>query len=310
MKNQRVILLIGLGLCIFGSCVTEVPGFEYPSQASNSIYIESVIHPGKKPEVKVSSAVEAFGYFEPEVQTNQDVKAELIYSDGKILLDYDSTLNAFTSNSVEVKEGISYSLNITPYNDQFLKSAFAQTQVPISVDFEEMELLNSYSYLVESNVWQRIYEVKLTLPQNVDSKYFLLKPVDRVIYRDFGVLQYVNEFESYTITDILNDQPGLNMTPDFHAVLVNRNGNPNLNEVELNINLDVLYSNLNQYHRHIYFELWNLTEDLYKHYYSGGYSSEYNHTSFTEPIVEYTNVENGYGIFSSAAITLDSVLVQ
>jgi len=139
--------------------------------------------------------------------------------------------------------------------------------------------------------------------------YYMLLPVGRIIGQDLTVRTYTSDFDTYTINSIEDKPNDFDVIMDGNGLLMDFSKGETTRNLEMNISLDENRIKTLFLQRHIYFNLQNITEEYYKYLKSGGGVATYNGTSFVEPIIEYTNIEDGLGIYGGAAVTLDSLLI-
>lgn len=298
--------------CIVMGCSEYVDGAEYTLDQEEQLYIHSILTTDDNPMVIVKSAVPAYTDKEPQVFTDEDVEVSMVIDgDGKLFLDYDYELGGFTTNAINNIEGNKYSLNINTL-EEGIKSSYSQTTVPYKDEFDELEVLEDYSFVLpgSSEGFQEFsYDVSFKLPYDLKGDYYMIQPVGRVIKQDLNVRTFTSDFDTYTINSVVNKPNHYSLTSSGKAILADFTNIDDGRFLEMNITLDANFQKSNRLQRHIYFYLYNITRDTYRYWLSGA-DSEYSETSFVEPIIEHTNIQNGLGIFGSAAISLDSVYIN
>lgn len=316
---RYIILIICISLCAIG-CYTDIDGSAFNIDGTSKTYVRSVMENGENPFVSIAETVPAYsGEDLPEMLTDQDVEVSiLVNSEVKYFLDYDFEQGGFTHENLVGRENQNYAINIEQVGNPEIKSNFAATTIPVEDNFETLEVVEDKSYFLPGGdpdseglrPIKLIYEVEVTLPEELAGDFYLIEPVGRVIKRDNTSTFHTTDFDSYTINAIHDKANNFDLTLDGKSVLGQFNQSFTERTLSMNITLDRITILDNFVHNHVYFKLHNITEDYYKYIKSGGIVGSYTGTSFVQPIIEYTNIENGRGIFGGSAMTLDSTRIN
>ncbi len=300
-------LFIGVILCN-SACVTPVDGNELVEDAGTIIYVESVLKNNEYPSVSIKSAESAYSGRIPTILSDQEVEVSIGTSDWTRTLDYSD--EKFTLTDFKLAEGIDYSLNVIHKNNQEIKSAYSKVEIPFKERFSEIQFIEDHNAEATIGYYNYSYDVSVTFKEESNGDYYLVLPVSRNVSFDNTIVQYNNEYNPYTVNEIYNAPNGMRITNDSQGLLIDLQKS-NENSVMFNISIDgnQFGFNGNRLQKHVYFYLWNITEDYYKYLKSGGGFISASNT-IIEPVIEHSNIDNGGGILGGAAITLDSIAIQ
>ncbi len=312
--TKHILLLLCISVCAV-SCYTDIDGSVYNSDVESVLYVSSVMTTDEHPVVTVKSAVPAFGDEEPEVFTGNHVEVSLIVDNSaEFQLVYDEKAEGFTTKDVIGTELSNYQVTIDPIFDTPINAVYSETDILLKDNLDGMELIDNKSYQLPNTgnglfPFRYIYDVSFTMPGELKGDYYMLLPVGRIIGQDLDVRTYTNDFDTYTINSVVEKPNDFDVIMDGNGLLMDFSNGETTRTLQMNISLDENRVKTLFLQRHIYFSLQNITKDYYMYLKSGGGVATYNGTSFVEPIIEYTNIEDGLGIYGGAAVTLDSLLI-
>lgn len=310
-RNQYilfVVFIITLGLV---GCDSPVAGTDFVPDIGTEIYVESLLTNSEHPSIIVKSAESAYTDRIPKILTDEKVEVSIGISDGgNIPLNYDFENKVFTTDEFSINSGEEYRLNVDYIDNPEIKSAFSKTSVPLKENFSNLEFLKNYNAELTVGFFHYSYDVAVTLRDQISGNFFLIEPVSRAVIKEGDTRNYNREYNPYTIDDLYNPFKGVRILNDASSLLVDFT-NESERTLSFRISLDgnAIGFNPNRIQEHVYFNLWSISEDYYKYLKSGGGSPSQLGT-IIEPIIEYSNIDNGRGIFGGGSMIIDSIAIQ
>lgn len=313
MKLNHLILffICYVSLCI-SACVTPIDGGKYVDDEGTSLFIESILTHDEKPVVSVKTAESAYSGRTPEYLTDENVEVSIGISDGgSISLDYDFDNKIFTTDEFTVLQGKDYRLNVEHIDNPEIKSAYSTAIVPLKENFSKLDFVNNHNANLSIGPFHYAYDVAITLNADLQGDYYLIQPVSRAVIQDETIRNYNLEYNPYTIDRLYDPSNSVEITNDAIGLLADLEDDVDTRTLSFRISLNGNEYNFgdNRVQEHVYFYLYNITEDYYKYLKTGG-GSVISSTTIVEPEVVHWNIQNGLGIFGGAAMTIDSVAIQ
>lgn len=283
------------GLLLFSSC--EQDAFFDVENGHTKLYAFSEITTSDKIKVVVNVAPGLNTddkYFYPK---QADAQVTLL-KDGKVLEDpgfrYISREKAFISQgSFRPEPGVEYGLHISLKKDTEIESITASTIIP-QPNFIDKYLLETYN-TTQVNKDSKELEINLDVALNeTEHRYFIMKPFFR---NDLG------ERENLLVKEVREGKEGC-YNSSFSGLLVNSA------KVQGDISLTLVSEHLvpiNSDISEINFELLTITEDAYNYYRSFAKQMVAQSVSLAEPVISYSNFENGLGLFTGFSSTINTI---
>lgn len=195
-------------------------------------------------------------------------------------LSYNTLLQQYTNSSIHLHEGDKIKLNVNTTIGN------AETEVIIPSKIEILSL-DTFPHFDNSGNKQGI-EIKLSFKDPSTTKDYY------ILYTQNG--SYLN-----TIGYEEND-PAIEEL--YNRLFIN---DLTFNGKQKNISF-IFYNNYDMYPSNmLYIYLMHVDENYYKYAYSVYKQQEGNNSPFSEPVIAYNNIKNGYGIGGAANIYKDSI---
>lgn len=197
-----------------------------------------------------------------------------------ITLSYNNFLKQYTNSSISLHEGDQIKLNVN--------TSIGNAEVEVTIP-SKIKILNidTFPHFDNSGNKQGI-EIKLSFNDPSASKDYY------IIYTQNG--SYLN-----TISYEGNDPAIEEINNRLFISDLTFNGK------QKNISL-IYYNNYDMYSSNIlYIYLMHVDENYYKYAYSAYKQQESDNSPFSEPVIVYNNIKNGYGIVGTANIFKDSI---
>ncbi len=281
MKNLLYILF----LASFASCVDDLGTGQ--SSEPDKMVVNAEVTPGDHIEFFVSTSVDISTGGQPFRPVKGEAIFDLTDQDGEVDVEYDEEEKRWRTNRVyEPESGFEYNLSITlPGKD--IKKAESFTKVPFAVDITNATL--DVSTIAQG---ENQYEVTLELgaPVELPAYYRLAAFTDEELQ---------NEVE---ITKVLTNANASENLNHHHGMIIDESkldGNKITVSLSSSVNLEKLYFDFN-----------TVNEDYYKYHVSLSRSSGSAGSPFTEPIVDYSNIQNGIGLFGAYSSSSYELLLK
>ncbi len=158
-------------------------------------------------------------------------------------------------------------------------------------------------------------EVKIKFIDNgAEANYYLFK-IKRPIYNNGAVIQYdgvycVKSNDVDIERPANNDPSDVNSCLDREFLMLDNNFNGSTKTITLFINSNELAVYTNPFNNKKYksiVEINNISKNYYNYRKSKQTYRDNEDNPFSEPVLVYSNVNNGYGIFSSFTIAIDTI---
>ncbi len=293
---MKQLIYLFLGLLLVCSC--EQDAFFEVKDGDSKLYAFSEITTDNKIKVIVNLAPglnTEDEYFYPKQQDAQ----VLLLRDGEVLENpgfrYIAREKAFISQgSFRPEAGVEYGLKISLKNDMDVKSIVGKTTIPESNFITE--------YLVQSYKTQGIskdfidFEIEMSIPvEQTTDQYFVLKP----FYRNSN-----GEREALVVKEILSSNEGMYFSSVNEGLLIDADKISEdislslVNAQQVPVTYDV---------SEITFELRTITAEAYTYFKTYARQMSSQTASLSEPVISYSNFENGLGLFSGYASTINHI---
>jgi len=286
--NKHLYILATLlvsSLCFTG-CWRDIDGGDLVGDNGTLIYVESILKSDESPSVVVKSAESAYSGRTPSILTDDEVEVSIGTSDWSRVLDFDKASQDFSLEGFKTFEGVDYRLNIIHKENEAIKSAFSKVVVPLKEKFSDLNFIEDYNAQSTIGYYNYSYDVAVSFKEESNGDFYLVLPVSRKVAKEGTIIQYDDEYNPYIINELYDAPRGARITNDSHGLLVSLQDTDE-RTIAFNVSLDGnLYGfNDNRLQKHVYFYLWNITEDYYKYIKSGGESTLTSNTLIGNPII-------------------------
>ncbi len=280
--EQTKLTLTSLSVCLlllFSSCEKDadfvVPGGE------SKLFVISEITDGEKIQVSVSTSI--------GVNTEDDFmypvqgEAKVILHENGIPLEnpgfrYIPSQKAFVSQGAFRPEiGVEYGLEVKMNDEISLKPIYAETVIPEPTVLGEIQLLN-----LQNDGGQIDASLEIDVPLKSENRYYYLKTIGLTKSQEIRMNM-----------NALVKSSGIYITEDGQGILIDRHSYEGNLPISLNGSSD-----FNEEFLGIEIEFITLTKDgyLFNKTYHKQISTQA--SSLSEPVISYTNVESGLGVFA------------
>jgi hypothetical protein len=298
MSNKIFQWLLIASAMGFASCEKEVDLKIPPHTSKLSVTSFSAVDNGNTISVQVGRSLSI-----TEVRNHtpfQLVAANVdLYVNGAFSqkLPYDSASGAYIS-TIEAESGKQYMLKVSAPG---YESVEASVSAPSLVRIDSLTTIPN-ARKDESGEWQDAYIIKFTDPPTTGDYYIIKVLPDQ----DSSGGTYNSYFCLYSADgsaeSVSNDPVGTNTCLDNDGLFM-RDALFNGTQKEIKI-YRTIYANGPAPYTPYHIELWHVPESYFRYYKSFKLAWNSNGDPFSEPINVYSNVTNGYGIFT--ALSIDS----
>lgn len=198
---------------------------------------------------------------------------------------YISSQKAFVSQgSFTPDEGIEYSLHVHLKNDSDIKEVWASATIPA----QEENLNVTFEKVVERPLDNSKVEVSMEAiigVEDLSSEFILIRPK----YMDTK-----GRMKNAVIHNIIKGREGAEYSKYKSGLIINTSKIDRELAIELEI-ADIIDPS----RKEIYFEVLSLTSDCYKYYRAHSRQIAGQFSPISEPVISFSNVENGLGVFAA-----------
>lgn len=234
----------------------------------------------------------------------------------KHILDDQTTYNPISNAQIAIYQNDTLReqcIEVAPglYKTQFFIPRSGQKQKMI-VSYNEGETIHVTSYLpthgakmifldttlIKNEMFGNYYlRFKFRILSNQSKKYFLVHFPNSIKNDKVNEQWYLNFETSTPIFEVKNSYVGIFSSETFLD-----------GSCDIIFDFDAYYFSSDSINK-LYFELITLSEDAYHYMRTVLLQQEANLNPFAEPVLVYSNVKNGFGIFAGFVIYRDSVLI-
>ncbi len=294
-KYYYYILLLIVGTQY--SCVSDA-NFEIDG-AESRIFFYSEFEPNQDIAFKYSTAI-GLSDLTPEINPTLTTEFNLELREGNVLLDpsfrYNPVTGLFVSphNAQEINTGTFYTITTNLKGHSDIKKVTATTFIPEPKDFIALEDIEDRSYQ-ESNDYIIDKDIKISTDES---------------HRYFEVEAYVIDPNDDTSFKKISIQPihsvkGVLPLPERKSILIeSKELNSQFAFLNLQATIDVNLLDINE---GVYLKLKTVTEDHYRYHFTLAKEIESTYAPLSEPVVNYTNIDDGIGLFSGFSSTVHTL---
>ena len=278
-------------LCIaLSSCVKEyVPAISDPNQ---QLFVSAEIETGTfQPEIIIEST---FANNQEPIEFNDNLLVD-IYVEGvqnpiQFRQHISKTNTWVATPELKLREGGEYILKIDPSVFE-IEAIESQTRIPVSTAFE-----------INESTFSDEISIELTLDRETNGeRYFHLIPYIIDDNQNEVFLDIIDNGSNLNAVELLSHRYGMLIDSEILS------DGKTLSFLAKNLP-DVNIGALNQ--PYLYIKLKTVTEDYYLYHQSLNRQAQTNQSPFTLPTITYSNIENGFGLFTVYSSKLDSIKVQ
>ena len=266
-------------------------------EGNSKLYAFSEISPGNKIKVFVNTSIGVNTEDDFIFPKQSDAEVALFQDDVKLEnpgFRYIASEKAFVSQGAfRPEQGVSYSLSVRLKNDHSIAPIMGTTVIPMQEEFQGVNFSEFQEKIDAAGLSHINFNADFDFGA-LENKCFIIRPM---------VKDARGASHSLLVRRIVAGNNGAKYSRHNDGILVNtaKSGNRLALQLE-SINGLNLIKGIEQ----IDFEVVSLTEDAYNYY--KAYSNQVFSQSFaiSEPVVSYSNFENGLGLFAGCITTMMS----
>lgn len=288
LKNLYL-LLLGAAL-YFTSCERDAE-FLVPD-GNSKLFVYSEITNDEKIKVKVNTTIGVNNTEDEAFFPKQSEALITLIKDGKPLSNpgfrYIASERAFISQgNFRPEIGVEYGLSVELADSDGIKPVVAYTSIPEEEGIKEVEFDN---YTEEKIDEGKYFYTDLTIDfSNYDHKYFLLQPKFR---------NHIKFREHMIVSEFLSGNKGVAYSNVLKGIIVDAESAGNSMEVRLTNNASVP----NSFDpATVVMEVKYISEEAFNYYSSFSKQMDAQSAVLSEPVITYSNIENGLGLFTGYA---------
>lgn len=278
------------------ACVSDV---DFEIEGANSrIFIYSEFEPGADMALKYSTAVglnDLIPEINPTLTTDFEYNLQEDGEDFETSFRYDPVLKLFISPKTAqvVKEGVFYTVKSKLTSHPDLPAVHAQTYVPFAKPLTSLEEVEDTSTEDE----QYFINKKLKLTTDVNHTYFELEAYINNPSAIGGIQKLDINLPSRTkgVLELANRKSLLIDSKKLNNQYI-------IADVTGGVDLDVKDSS-----QGVLLKLKTVNEDHYKYHKTLAKEMESLYAPLSEPVINYSNVVNGIGLFTAYSSTVDTL---
>jgi hypothetical protein len=309
LKSISYILLITL-ICfsVFTSCVDKIALPETTSPAK--IHVECELSPPFHIKARLSTTGDLNANYFPTFPEDATIR---LYSeiDEEFLFKYNDDLRIYEVTNGRLRSGLKYTLSAS-VKDSSITPVFASTNIPPKGEVDTIEVTHIESFNTNSGTNQDLLKVKVTLENSRDKFY-------RVFFHSRYALldntttpsqwNYNSNLRQADVSSVIKGGTGVHDAYHLDGVLVNPEIlDDNSFEVELAVDRSILKSEEELKSLHI--RLSSVSESYYRYHLALSKKYKSAGKNAIEPVIDFTNISNGYGFIGGFVTTSDSVLIR
>ncbi len=301
MKPTRIALkniyLFLLGILILNACERDA-FFDVPD-GDSKLYAFSEITADEKISVTVHTSIGV--NTDDDFIFPQQADAEVVlYREGVRLENpgfrYIPSEKAFVSQGAFRPEaGVEYSLEISLKDDSRIKPILGTSIIPDAEAIENVRLRNFASFTKGD---EKRFTVEAILDfADLHNNFYIVRPFITVD----------GNLEPLHVTDIIGAQDGLRYSPHYNGILMDAS---KIGE-ELRFGLESI-ENLNADYdlNEISFETVSITNDAFMYYGAHSKQIDAQSAAISEPVISFSNFENGLGLFTGYSSMVSSFEIK
>jgi len=270
------------------SCVSDV---EFEVNDGNSrIFLYSEFEPQEAVAFKYSTAVGLNDLIE---EVNPTVYTDLQYDFRKDNVElatsfrYDVASGLFISpfNAQNIEEGMFYSINSSMNSHPEFKSISATTYIPLAQEFSSLEVSEDRSY-IEDGILHVDKDIIVTTDVSHDHY-----EIEAFVYNP----KEPTNVEKLTVRTIERTTGVTNVDYRNSVLVQSRKLNNQYAVLNISASLDLELQDINE---GINLKLKTVNADHYQYHLTVAKEYETIYAPLSEPVINFTNIENGIGLFS------------
>ena len=307
MIRNFYLLLIFFSLYNIG-CIDTI---EFDLDAKDSqILVYTEIQPNKAFQIKVSTSTIINSNFEITYPENAKIS---ISNEGSVLDDnFIFRIEDGCYVGLEAKEMVPYTLEVS-IPDMNIIPVISQTMIPASQKFEEIKLSNYELIDLGDGTSHHKFWVELLIDQSNEegTSYLQIIPQRRKIEKDqfTGDYLYSSEYDKMDILEIVADVNATEILTHKSGIFVDGK-KLHSGEVMLLLKTSSPLINDMDIFEYVHFTLNTLTYEAFNYNIIKNKQLASQDTPLFEPIISYTNINYGIGLFGAFNSKTDSILIK
>ncbi|NNF33012.1 MAG: DUF4249 family protein [Saprospiraceae bacterium] len=309
MKSYSYILTI-IVICLTGftSCVDKIALPETTAPAK--IHVECELSPPFHIKAKLSTTGDFNANYLPTFPEDATIR---LYSqlDEEFVFKYNSDTRIYEVTNGRLRNGLNYSIS-AEVKDSSITSVFANTKIPPKGSIDSLEIVNIESINSNTGPSEDLVTVKVNLDQ-ASGKYFRIFFDSRYATLKENVNQsqwiYNPVLQKSEISSIKSGGTSVHDAYHLRGVLVNPEY---LDDTSFEVVLKTDKSSLESKEvlKTLNIRIHSVTESYYRYHLALSKQLKLEGRKAIEPVIDYTNINNGYGFIGAFVASSDSIVVR
>jgi len=309
LKSYSYILSL-LVICFTGftSCVDKIALPETTAPAK--IHLECELSPPFHIKAKLSTTGDLNGNYMPTFPEDATIR---LFSqiDEEFVFKYNSDSRLYEVTNGRLRNGLKYSIS-AEVKDSSITSVFANTQIPGRGAIDSVEVVNVESINSNTGPSEDLVTVKVNLDQ-AQGKYFRIYFDSRYATLEENVNQsqwvYNPTLQQSKIYSVRSGGTAVHNAYHLRGALVDPEY---LEDESFEVVLKTDKSSLDSREilKTLHIRVLSVTESYYRYHLSLSKQLKLEGRKAIEPVIDYTNINNGYGFIGAFITSSDSVIIR
>lgn len=278
--------------------------------APAKIHIECELSPPFHIKAKLSTTGDLNGNYMPTFPEDASIR---LYSeiDEEFVFKYNRDTRLYEVTNGRLRNGLKYSLS-AEVKDTSISSVYARTQIPARGSVDSIEVVDIESMNSNTGPSEDLITVKVSL-DHAQGKYFRIYFDSRyaTLEEKVGSSQWIYNptLQQAKITSIRSGGTAVHNVYHLRGALVDLEYLDD-DTFEVILTTDKSALDIDETLKSLHIRLLSVTESYYRYHLALSKQLKLEGRQAIEPVIDYTNINNGYGFIGAYITSSDSVLIR
>ena len=291
------LLLLGLCICLFNSCVEEY--LPEGSLSNQKLVAFAELESGELSTIRVGSTFSAT-QSEVDLDHNLTIVKIINFENNNKPEEYryDANIDAYRNITFRPNEGAIYELHFDA-NIEGFKVITGRTQVPYKTEFDFLQS-EVQTEIVTNEVGEDIgvFEVRMKID------------VDKTETGYFHLIPKIDEENTLYFDEVITNKNAVHVLQHRDGILIDKSKLEDATDLRFKLKTFASFDVSEVESSYLKCDLRSITEEYYEYHLATSRQSSTNAGPYTLPVTTYTNMANGYGIFATFSTVTDSLLIE
>jgi hypothetical protein len=297
-------------LLTLNSCVDKIALPE--TTDPQKIVIECELSPPFHIKAIVATSGDLNANFNPYYPEDATIR---LYSeiDEEFVFKYNPDKRIYEVLNARLRPGLSYTMSAS-LKDTSVQSVYARTSINGVSKIDSIEVLSHDQFINELeskrfNIGLRLHLNSLNLKKGFFKASFALRLAERNTFSGSNDLKYISNLLPTEVSAV--NVGGVAVHPIYHmdGIFIDPS-RLEMGYIDINIESDDLVLDPNVVLASIYTTFSSVSESYYRYHIAQSKKLKQNGKNPIEPVIDYSNIENGYGFLGSFTSSRDSIIVR